>query len=237
MVKTMLMRLGRYLAFRFGVGTAFYKRICRPGGEEWGALLKSRHTFYGMGEHCSIQTNVSITDPKYVRLGNNVRLSGCTIFGHDGAVNMLNHAYGLNLDRVGKVEILDNVFIGHGAIVLPGATIGPNTIVAAGAVLTGDAEANSVYGGVPARRIGSIDDVVGRMQREHASYPWQHLIAARGPRFDPAIQPQLDLLRSRHFFEAPGQQKPGNEPATIRPLSSAVSAFRAAETATQSPLI
>jgi acetyltransferase-like isoleucine patch superfamily enzyme len=193
-------RLIRYLALEHGRGEALYRRVCRPDGEEWAALLKKRGALHAMGVNCSVQTNVHITDPKYVRLGNNVRLSGCTIFGHDGAVNMLNRAYGLNLDRVGKVDILDNVFVGHGAIILPGATIGPNAIVAAGAVVTGNVEPDSVYGGVPARRIGSIASVVERMTKDQAGYPWRQLIAQRGPVFDPAPQPVLDEWRERHFF-------------------------------------
>ena len=43
---------------------------------------------------------------------------------------------GVKLDAVGKIDIRDNVFVGYGAIILRGVTIGPNAIVAAGAVVT-----------------------------------------------------------------------------------------------------
>ena len=109
-----------------------------------------------MGEQCSINTNVVITDPAYTRFGNNVRLTGCILFGHDGSVNMLNCAYGLKLDRVGKVDIRDNVFVGHGAIVLPGVTIGPNAIVAAGSVVNHDVPPGSIVAGVPALVVGKL---------------------------------------------------------------------------------
>jgi len=206
MIKTAVRRLVRHIAFKYGRGEAIFRRICHPGGEEWAALLKRQGRLHAMGDHCSVQMNVVIIDSKYVRMGNNVRLSGCTIFGHDGSVNMLNHAFGLNLDRVGKVDIRDNVFIGHGAIVLPGATIGPNSIVAAGAVVTGDVAPDSVYAGVPARRICAIQDVVDRMVAEQATYPWRSLIAKRGPKFDPVIQRQLDDWRVRHFFGEPAAE-------------------------------
>ena len=39
------------------------------------------------------------------------------------------------LDNVGKIDIRDNVYIGYGAIILPGVTIGPNAIVSAGSVV------------------------------------------------------------------------------------------------------
>jgi acetyltransferase-like isoleucine patch superfamily enzyme len=153
-----------------------------------------------MGEHCSVQSNVEITDPKYVRLGNNVRLSGCTLFGHDGSVNMLNRAYGLKLDSVGKIDIRDNVFIGHRAILLPGVTIGPNAIVAAGAVVTKDVAENTVVGGVPAKRICSLDELVQRLKRSTAELPWAELIQNRTGNFEPALQPLLDEIRIKHFF-------------------------------------
>ena len=65
----------------------------------------------------------------YVRIGSNVGLSACFLIGHDGAVAMLNRAYGVKLDAVGKIDIRDNVFVGFNAIILPGVTIGPNAIV------------------------------------------------------------------------------------------------------------
>ena len=47
-------------------------------------------------------------------------------------------------------------WIGAGATVLPGVTVGENAIVAAGAVVTGDVPANAIVGGVPARVIRNI---------------------------------------------------------------------------------
>ncbi len=94
-MKGFLRRILRYLAFEWGQAIGWYKRFCNPSGDEWAAWLKRRGVLHAIGEHCSIQTNVIITDPAYTRLGNNVRLTGCTLFGHDGSVNMLNRAYGL----------------------------------------------------------------------------------------------------------------------------------------------
>ncbi|HEY4706576.1 MAG TPA: acyltransferase [Thermodesulfobacteriota bacterium] len=52
------------------------------------------------------------------------------------------------------VVIEDDVWLGHGAIVLKGVRIAHGSIVAAGAVVTKDVEPYSIVGGVPARVIG-----------------------------------------------------------------------------------
>lgn len=56
------------------------------------------------------------------------------------------------------VKIGRNVWIGDGACVLPGVTLGDNVIVGANAVVTHSFEANSVIAGCPARLIRVIGD-------------------------------------------------------------------------------
>ena len=57
----------------------------------------------------------------------------------------------------GKVTIKKNVWIGMGAMICPGVTIGENSVVAAGAVVTKDVPDNVVVGGVPAKIIKTLD--------------------------------------------------------------------------------
>lgn len=52
------------------------------------------------------------------------------------------------------VEIGNDVWIGAGAIILPGITIGQGAIIAAGSVVNKDVAPYTIYGGVPARKIG-----------------------------------------------------------------------------------
>jgi maltose O-acetyltransferase len=54
------------------------------------------------------------------------------------------------------ITIADNVWLGGGAIVLPGVTIGADTVVGAGAVVTRDLPAGVVAAGNPARVIRSL---------------------------------------------------------------------------------
>jgi len=54
------------------------------------------------------------------------------------------------------ILIKRNAWIGAGATILPGVTIGENAVVAAGAVVPKDVPANTVVGGIPARHIKNI---------------------------------------------------------------------------------
>jgi len=54
------------------------------------------------------------------------------------------------------ILIKRNAWIGAGATVLPGVTVGKNAVVAAGAVVTKDVAANTLVGGIPAKLIKSI---------------------------------------------------------------------------------
>ena len=78
-----------------------YRRLGRPDGIAWARYLKQSGLIYEMGEHCSVSPHAIITDPAYLRLGNNVRIADCTILGHDGSVHMINRAFGLKFDSVG----------------------------------------------------------------------------------------------------------------------------------------
>ena len=57
----------------------------------------------------------------------------------------------------GKVVIKKNAWIGMNVTICPGVTIGKNSVVAAGAVVTKDVPDNAVVGGVPAKVIKMLD--------------------------------------------------------------------------------
>ena len=59
---------------------------------------------------------------------------------------------------IGKpILIKRNAWIGAGATILPGVTVGENAVVAAGAVVSKDVAANTVVGGIPAKFIKNIE--------------------------------------------------------------------------------
>lgn len=56
------------------------------------------------------------------------------------------------------VHICENAWIGAGATILPGVTVGKNAVVAAGAVVTKDVAENTIVGGNPAKFIKNIGE-------------------------------------------------------------------------------
>src|SRR5262249_58694753 len=73
------------------------------------------------------------------------------------------------------VVIGNDVWIGHGAIVLPGRAIGDGAVVAAGAVVTKDVPAYAVVAGNPARPIRErfAPAIAARLQAL-AWWDWPH---------------------------------------------------------------
>lgn len=199
-MQSILKHLLRKIVLRTGKLHSLYIKLCQPMGGEYAEYVRRHGGLYAVGEHCSILPSTIFTDPSYVRIGNNVHFSSCALIGHDGSIAMLNQAYRVKLDAVGKIDIGDNVFIGYNAIVLPNVTIGSNAIVAAGAVVTKDVASGDIVAGIPARPIGRVDALVAKLQAETAELPWGYLIEQRQGGFDPHMEPQLLKLRVAHFY-------------------------------------
>ncbi|KGK42891.1 hypothetical protein LH51_03975 [Nitrincola sp. A-D6] len=197
----MIKKLIISLSYRFSIFTKLYIKFYKPSGNEYSLYLRKRGDFINIGDFCSIRVFTNITDPYLTYIGNNVQLGACSIIAHDGSIQMLSKAYNKKLDRVAPVKILDNVFVGHQAIVLPGVTIGPNAVVAAGAVVTKDVPENSVVAGNPARVIGALSDLVERLDLKSRSYPWYDLICQREGGFDPKFESELNKLRVKFFYD------------------------------------
>lgn len=156
--------------------------------------------FYSVGTKVAINISCNITDPAYVRIGSNITLSDCTLLGHDGLIRIFNNRYGKKLDSVGYIDIRDNCFIGHGAIVMPRVTIGPDSIIAAGAVVTKDVPPGLVVGGNPARVICTTLELLQRVEERSNNYPWIDLIRQREGSFDSDMEPELVRRRVAHFY-------------------------------------
>lgn len=112
-----------------------------------------------IGDRCVIGIRSGIVAHESIEIGDDVW------FGQDVYVTDSNHGFddpetpiGRQLGTHQPVVIGSGSWIGHGAVILPGARLGRNVVVAAGSVvLAGDVPDHAVVAGVPGRvvRIGA----------------------------------------------------------------------------------
>lgn len=115
-----------------------------------------------IGDNCSIQPGV-VFDYSHcwlIKIGNNVTIAPEAYFlAHDASTkNLINYTKNLiNYTKIGSITLEDNVFIGARALIMPGVTIGKNSIVAAGSIVTKSIPEGSVVAGNPAIVISNIN--------------------------------------------------------------------------------
>ena len=108
-----------------------------------------------VGKRVFINSGCCFQDQGGIEIGDDV------LIGQQVVIATLNHD--LNPDRRGNmipksVKIGNKVWIGAHATILPGVTIGDNSVIAAGAVVTKDVPQNVVVAGVPAKIIKKIGE-------------------------------------------------------------------------------
>lgn len=125
-------------------------------------------------ENVAVFTPVYINYGKGIDIGKNVFINfDCTFLALGGItieddvligpkVSLITENHPLNpAERKGligqSIHIRKNAWIGAGATVLPGVTIGENAVVAAGAVVSKDVSDITIVGGVPAKLIKTIE--------------------------------------------------------------------------------
>ena len=115
-------------------------------------------------ERCRILAEPLATfgsEPYLITIGEHVEItSGVVFITHDGGAWSLrdfDDKY-KNLDVFGPIKLGNNVFIGNNAIILPGVTIGENSVIGAGSVVTKSIPANSVAAGNPCRVIRTLEE-------------------------------------------------------------------------------
>ncbi len=100
-----------------------------------------------LDEHVGLAERTSIVDSDH---------------GHDGS-----DAFFMNQPiKIAPVHIAPNVFVAANCVILRGATVGPNAVIGAGALLRGeDYEGGWLYAGVPARPVKRLDDRPAEVSR------------------------------------------------------------------------
>ncbi len=151
--------------------------------------LRKKQVFASIGENCVYMGRTVPLYAKLISLGNNVTLaSNVTLATHDILHQVVNRAPELLdggeplTERLGCIEIGDNVFVGAGATILYNVRIGSDCVIAAGSVVTKDIPAGSVAAGVPARVIGTTKELIEKRRTEQAS----GVLGSLGERVDAA---------------------------------------------------
>jgi acetyltransferase-like isoleucine patch superfamily enzyme len=134
-------RLGEIIGIRIDESTTIFAPFYTNFGR-----------FISIGKHVFINHACSFLDMGGITLEDHVLIGP--------KVNLITENYPLEpADRRGMlckpILIKRNAWIGAGATVLPGVTIGENAVVAAGAVVSQDVQDNTVVGGIPAKIIKS----------------------------------------------------------------------------------
>lgn len=124
--------------------------VTPPFQVDYGRHVEIGHNFYA-------NMDCIFLDVNKIKIGNNVMVGPRVSFytaGHpiDPQIRIEELEFGL------PITVEDNVWIGGSATILPGVTIGKNSIIAAGAVVTKEVAANTIVGGNPAQLIRAINE-------------------------------------------------------------------------------
>ena len=110
-----------------------------------------------VGENFFANTNCVILDEAKVTFGDNVFIApNCSFYtaGHPLDVELRNK----KIEYALPIHVGNNVWIGGNVVVVPGVTIGDNTTIGAGSVVTHDIPSGVVAAGNPCRVIRKLDE-------------------------------------------------------------------------------
>ena len=122
-----------------------------PFHANWGGA----HVHFGNNVYCTF--NPALVDDTHIYVGDRTKFGpNVTVAtaGHPILPELREQAYQYNF----PVHIGKNCWIGSGAVILPGVTIGDNSVIGAGSVVTKDIPANVVAVGNPCRVLREIGE-------------------------------------------------------------------------------
>ena len=110
-----------------------------------------------MGKNVYVNFHVTFIDDDDIFIGDNVMIApNVTIITATHPINPNLRKHSLQYNK--PVHIKDNVWIGASVTILPGVTIGENSVIGAGSVITKDVEPNSIIVGNPGHLLRKIED-------------------------------------------------------------------------------
>ena len=119
-----------------------------------------------LGDNCRLIGNVEFgSEPYLVKMGDHVSVTNSTFITHDGGVWVFRDEMP-DLDVIKPINVGDNVFIGANCVILPGVNIGSNVVIGACSLVTQNVPSNTVFGGVPAKKIKDLAEYQEKTYRE-----------------------------------------------------------------------
>ena len=134
------------------------------------AVLSKVHlTGTGEGVWISNRATLDSVASHLIDVGDYVTITaGVCLLTHDALGKILDGRV-----KYGRIIIGNHVAIGVKAVLLPGVRIGDGSIIGAGAVVVSgtDVPAGEVWGGNPARRLGTVEQFIARRRTQKALRP------------------------------------------------------------------
>ena len=121
------------------------------------------------GNNITVGKNVFINACCHFQDQGGITLGDNCLVGHNVVFATLNHGFAPEERQSmlpAPIVVGRNVWIGSNSTILQGVTIGDNSIIAAGSVVTKDVPANAIVAGVPARFIRSISPEEEKQQKQ-----------------------------------------------------------------------
>lgn len=133
-----------------------------------------------VGDKTRFIGNVKLgSEPYLIEIGSDCLISDNVLFHtHDGGVKVLNSLgyFGeIKMDKMARIVIGDNCFIGSGTRIMGGVVIGNNCIIGAGSIVTKNIPDNTVAAGIPAIAICTIDEFYRKNLAKGMFYPSANL--------------------------------------------------------------
>ena len=139
-----------------------------PLHANWGG----KHTHFGKNVYANF--NLTLVDDSHIYVGDNCMLGPNVVLataGHPINPELRERVTQYNAD----VHIGKNVWLGAGVVVLPGVTIGDNSVIGAGSIVNKDIPANVVAVGNPCRVLREIGEKDRKYYFKNMEIDWENL--------------------------------------------------------------